>query len=132
MLGTTKAYTVSGRGAKRIAAGVMRSANCGMMRNRRSKLQTIALHTVGLGPERLPHMPYDIEGKTYYSIIEMSRLVGVPDETIIGWITGRLSLKGLSLDAVRDANSNQYFVSEDAVRVLQQCNTFVSADPIAS
>ena len=76
-------------------------------------------------------MPYDIEGKTYYSIIEMSRLVGVPDETIIGWITGRLSLKGLSLDAVRDADSNQYFVSEDAVRVLQQRNTFVSVDPVA-
>ena len=32
------------------AAGVMRSANCGMMRNRRSKIETIALHTVGLGP----------------------------------------------------------------------------------
>ncbi len=31
-------------------------------------------------------MPYEIEGKTYYSIVEVSRLVGVPDETIIGWI----------------------------------------------
>jgi len=74
-------------------------------------------------------MPYEIEGKTYYSIVEVSRLVGDPDETIIGWITGRLSLKGLSLDAVRDADSNQYFVSEDAVRVLQHRNNFVSLDP---
>jgi hypothetical protein len=74
-------------------------------------------------------MPYEIEGKTYYSIVEVSRLVGVPDETIIGWMTGRLSLKGLSLDAVRDADSNQYFVSEDAVRVLQHRNNFVSLDP---
>jgi hypothetical protein len=74
-------------------------------------------------------MPYAIEGKTYYSIVEVSRLVGVPDETIIGWMTGRLSLKGLSLDAVRDADSNQYFVSEDAVRVLQHRNNFVSLDP---
>jgi hypothetical protein len=74
-------------------------------------------------------MPYEIEGKTYYSIVEVSRLVGVPDETIIGWMTGRLSLNGLSLDAVRDADSNQYFVSEDAVRVLQHRNNFVSLDP---
>lgn len=76
-------------------------------------------------------MPYDIEGKTYYSIAEVSRLVGVPDETIIGWMTGRLSLKGLSLDVVRDAESNQYFVSADAVRVLQHRNNFVSVDPFA-
>jgi hypothetical protein len=74
-------------------------------------------------------MPYEIEGKTYYSIVEVSRLVGVPDETIIGWMTGRLSLKGFSLDAVRDADSNQYFVSEDTVRVLQHRNNFVSLDP---
>lgn len=76
-------------------------------------------------------MPYDIEGKTYYSIVEAARLVGVPDETIIGWITGRLSLNGLSLDAVRDAGSNQYFVSADAIRVLQHRNNFVSVDPSA-
>lgn len=86
-------------------------------------------HASGSGPERLHNMPYEIEGKTYYSIVEVSRLVGVPDETIIGWMTGRLSLNGLSLDVVRDADSNQYFVSADAVRVLQHRNNFVSVDP---
>jgi len=87
------------------------------------------MHVPGFGPKRLHTMPYDIEGKTYYSIVEVSRLVGVPDETIIGWMTGRLSLNGLSLDVVRDADSNQYFVSEDAVRVLKRRNNFVSVDP---
>lgn len=74
-------------------------------------------------------MPYDIEGKTYYSIVEVARLVGVPDETVLGWMTGRLSLNGLSLDVVRDADRNQYLVSADTVRVLQHRNNFVSADP---
>lgn len=76
-------------------------------------------------------MPYEIEGKTYYAIVEASRLVGVPEETILGWLTGRLSLKGLSLDVVRDSDSNQYFLSADAVRILQHRNDFVSADPRA-
>jgi hypothetical protein len=76
-------------------------------------------------------MPYEIEGRTYYSIVEASRLVGVPEETIFGWLTGRLSLKGLSLDVVRDTDSSQYFVSADAIRVLQHRNNFVSADPRA-
>jgi hypothetical protein len=102
-----------------------------MMHSQTCGANTIAPHTSGFANQRLRNMPYDIEGKTYYSIAEVSRLVGVPDETIIGWMTGRLSLKGLSLDVVRDAESNQYFVSADAVRVLQHRNNFVSVDPFA-
>src|SRR5688572_27678677 len=93
------------------------------------RLKTIVTHASGFGPKRLYNMPYDIEGKTYYSIVEVSRLVGVPDETVLGWMTGRLSLNGLSLDVVRDADRNQYFISADTVRVLQHRNNFMSLDP---
>lgn len=71
-------------------------------------------------------MPSEIEGKIFYSLIESARLMGVPMETILGWLTGRIPLNGFTLEAVRDAQSNQYFLSADSVRILQHKNQFVT------
>ena len=71
-------------------------------------------------------LPSEIEGKVYYSLIEAARLMGVPMETILGWLTGRTPLNGFTLEAVRDAQSNQYLLSADSVRILQHKNDFVT------
>ena len=71
-------------------------------------------------------MPSEIDGKRYYSLIEAARLVGVPMETLLGWLSGRMPLNGLTLDTKRDAQNNQYYLGEDSVRILQHHNHFVS------
>lgn len=76
-------------------------------------------------------MPSEIEGEIYYSLFEASRQIGVPMETILAWLTGRTPLRGLTLEAVRDAQSNQYFLKEDAVRILRNKNQFVSLPPLS-
>jgi hypothetical protein len=73
-----------------------------------------------------PIMPSEIEGKVYYSLIEAARLMGVPMETLLGWLTGRTPLNGFTLEAVRDAQRNQYFLSADSVRILQHKNEFIT------
>ena len=72
-------------------------------------------------------MPSEIDGKLYYSLVEAARIVGVSVETFLGWVSGRTPLHGLTLDATRDAQLNQYFVSADSVRILQHKNQFISA-----
>ena len=75
-------------------------------------------------------MPSEIEGEIYYSLFEASRQIGVPMEIILAWLSGRAPLRGLTLETVRDAESNQYFLKEDAVRILQHKNHFVSLPPL--
>jgi hypothetical protein len=77
-------------------------------------------------------MPSEIEGEMYYSLFEASRHIGVPMETILAWLTGRTPLRGLTLEAVRDAQSNQYFLKEDMVRILQHKNRFVALPRLSS
>lgn len=59
-----------------------------------------------------------IGGKNYYSVPEAAKQVDVSRMTMLRWVTGRVPLNGLRIQAIRDPISGHYYVCEDSIKEL--------------